>query len=163
MLVSMADLAKLFEKAGCSNVKTLLASGNVIFESALSSSALEKKLEASLKTKYKRDILVMVRGMDDLKKMERQDPFSGVKMTPNTRLYVTFLSEHSKGVKIPEPSPEFRIVRIFNGDVFTAIELSEEEGTTDSMSILEKVFGNHITTRNWNTVQKVFRAATEPV
>jgi uncharacterized protein (DUF1697 family) len=36
--------------------------------------------------------------------------------------------------------------------------LTADAGTVDAMEILEKEFGKDITTRNWNTVQKVAKA-----
>ncbi|MFZ2887025.1 MAG: DUF1697 domain-containing protein [Minisyncoccia bacterium] len=160
LIVKMADLTVMLEKAGFTEVQTILTSGNVIFDSETTNSeALEKKIETLLQKKYKRDIAVMVRNISEIKKMDAFQPFSGVKTTPNTRLYVVFLSEHSKGVKIPDENVNFRIVRILNGDAFVALELSDEYGTTDWMKTLEKVFGKRFTTRNWNTIQKVLKSA----
>lgn len=159
--VKMAELKALLEKAGFENIKTILASGNVIFDAEKTDvDALAKKIEVVLKKRYKRDIAVMVRTIDELKKMVAYNPFSGINATTQTRMYVTFMAEDSQGVRIPEPAPGFRIVRIKDRDAFCVVELSEDYGTVDSMGQLGKMFGSRITMRSWNTVQKVVRSAS---
>jgi uncharacterized protein (DUF1697 family) len=91
--------------------------------------------------------------------MERSQPFKGISITNNTRLYVTFLSDKSLGVKLPELPKDLRIVRIREKDVFAVLELSPKMKTTDSMNIIAKLFGTRITTRNWNTVQRILKLA----
>jgi uncharacterized protein (DUF1697 family) len=159
-LVKMTDLKTLLEAAGFENVQTVIASGNVIFEAKSGDDlSIERKIESALKKKYKRDVAVMVRSIDELQRMERSQPFKGITATSNTRLYVTFLSDKSLGVKLPELPPDLRIVRIRDKDVFAVLEISPHMKTTDSMNIIAKLFGERITTRNWNTVQKILKAA----
>jgi uncharacterized protein (DUF1697 family) len=37
------------------------------------------------------------------------------------------------------------------------LEVTAERGTVDIMAALEKHYGKDITTRNWNTVQKILK------
>ena len=159
-LVKMKDLKALLEKAGFENVQTVIASGNVVFEAHTGDElSIERKIETALKKKYKRDIAVMVRSIDELRKMERSQPFKGISVSKNTRLYVTFLSDKSLGVKLPELPADLRIVRIREKDVFAVLEISSKLKSTDSMNIITKLFGSRITTRNWNTIQRILKAA----
>ena len=159
-LVKMADLKKAFEARGFKNIQTILASGNVIFESKTADpEALTRKIETLLKKQWGRSIAVFVRTVDELSKMSALQPFKGVTIESTTRLYVTFLSENSRGLKLPELPSELRITRIKDDAVFSVLELSPKRNTTDSMAILEKAFGPRITTRNWNTIQKILKAA----
>jgi uncharacterized protein (DUF1697 family) len=157
--VKMDELKKAFESLGLKNVKTLLASGNVVFDSPNSSpSALAKTIEEKLKKKLGHEIVVLIREIGELKRLAEINPFKGIKLTPQTRLYVTFLSEKPKGgLKIPYESPDksFKLLRATESEVFSVVTLSQNSGTTDLMGFLEKQFGRKITTRNWNTIERV--------
>ena len=160
VLVKMADLKQLLETLGFEDVQSVIASGNVIFEARKGDDqSIERKIEAALKKKYKRDIAVMVRSIDELRAMDKSQPFKGVKTTKNTRLYVTFLSDKSLCIKLPELPADLRIARIREKDVFVVLEVTPKMKTTDSMNLMGKMFGTRITTRNWNTVQRILKAA----
>jgi uncharacterized protein (DUF1697 family) len=156
VLVKMVDLKELFEKAGFKDVKTILASGNVIFDSNLSPAVAEKKVEEMLRTKYKRDIFVIVRSIDDLKKIDKREPFKDINVTKNIRLYVTFCREKQTNIK-PQKHPGFAVLSVKDREIFSMLELSPTVKTPDVMKVMGKEVG--ITTmRNWNTVQKVIKA-----
>jgi uncharacterized protein (DUF1697 family) len=160
--VKMDKLKKTFEAIGFANVKTLLASGNVLFASpSVSESALVKKIEKKLETAFGRKIGVLIRKIDELQHLADADPFAGIKVTPKTRLYVTFLAEKTKsGLKIPYESPDknFKIIRATGSEVCSVLTLSPNSRTIDLMSILEKEFGRKVTTRNWNTINRILKA-----
>jgi uncharacterized protein (DUF1697 family) len=158
----MADLKDAFEKMGFENVRTVLASGNVVFESGQKdTTALTRALESGLKEAFHREINVILRSMDDLKKLRASEPFRGITVTPGVQIYVTFLSEKSgpRTVTIPYTSPqkEFSLLHATPREVFSVLDLSKGKGTTDVMNILKKEYGADITTRNWNTVLKVLK------
>jgi len=46
-------------------------------------------------------------------------------------------------------------VRITSTEVCTAITLSPRFGTTELMKVLDKEFGRSVTTRSWNTIEKI--------
>jgi uncharacterized protein (DUF1697 family) len=160
VLIKMADLKKVFEKMGFKNVRTILASGNIIFEAKKSDSKkLANEIETELKKNFKRDIKVMLRSINYLEKLQSEEPFKNIKVTPDTRRYVTLLAEKTKAhtITIPYASAngEFRIIHNTPWEVFSVVDLSKGKGTIDAMSILEKEFGSNITTRNWNTIERV--------
>jgi len=158
--VKMDKLKKTFEALGFANVKMLLASGNVLFTTpAAGESTLVNKIEKKLAADFGREIDVLVRKIDELQRLVAADPFAGVKVTPQTRLFVTFLSEKNKSsLKIPYETPDknCRIIRANDREVCSVLTLYR---TVDLMSMLEKEFGKKITTRNWNTVQKILMAS----
>jgi len=161
--VKMEELKKAFETLGFKNVKTLLASGNVLFAApAASESALAKKIERKLETVFGYEIGVLIRKIEGLQRLAEADPFAGIKITPQTRLYVTFLAEKPRsGLKIPYESPDqnFKIIRATGSEVCSVLTLSPNSRTVDLMSILEKEFGRKVTTRNWNTLEKILKAS----
>jgi uncharacterized protein (DUF1697 family) len=160
--VPMAMLKKALEKAGYENVKTLLASGNVTFEAGKKTpEVLRKELEALLQKTFGFSIPTLVRTQEQIDALLKSNPFKGVPVTKETRLYVTFLSEKpTTKLKIPYTSPEgnFRILRVTEGEVCSVLTITAKAGTVDVMKILEQEFGKNVTTRNWNTVQKLGKA-----
>ncbi len=161
--VKMDKLKKTFEAIGFTNVKTLLASGNVLFTApSASESTLAQKIEKKLETAFGREIGVLVRKVEELQRLADADPFARIKVTLQTRLYVTFLAEKPKSsLKIPYESPDknFKIIRATGSEVCSVLTLSPNSRTVDLMSILEKEFGRKVTTRNWNTINKILKAS----
>jgi len=159
--VAMEKLKKAFESLRFKNVRTLLASGNVVFETqSLSTAFLEQKIEENFKKTFGHEIGVLVRTMEELQRLNESQPFKGIDITPKTRLYVTFLSEKAKSsLKIPYTSPDksFRILRASTREVCSVLILSPTSRSVDVMNILEKEFGHKITTRNWNTIIRVLK------
>jgi len=160
--VKMEELKKAFEALGFENVKTLLASGNVIFAApSASESMLAKKIEEKLEQTFGHEIGVLIRKLEELQRLAEASPFAGIKVTPQTRLYVTFLAEKTKSsLKIPYESPDknFKIIRATGSEVCSVLTLTPNSRTVDLMSILEKEFGRKVTTRNWNTINKILKA-----
>ncbi len=161
-LVKMADLKKAFEEMGFGYVRTLLASGNVLFESGpMARKAIAEKIGSGLKRLFKKDVGVALRGLADLEKIRSSEPFRGVAVTPSRRLYVTFLAEKSRprAISLPYASPrgELRILRATPTEVFSVVDLAGGKGTPEAMAMIEKEFGANVTTRNWNTVLKVLK------
>ncbi|OGD21240.1 MAG: hypothetical protein A2W03_10635 [Candidatus Aminicenantes bacterium RBG_16_63_16] len=159
-LIKMEELKKAFVNMGFENVRTLLASGNVVFETLQSDKEmLTERIETELKNLFKKNINISLRSVDSLKALRSADPFRGIKVTPDIRLYVTFLSGKAKPRTITIPfAPargEFRILRVAPREVFSVVDLSKGKGTTEAMNILEKEFGSDVTTRNWNTILKI--------
>ena len=149
---------KAFESLRFQHVTTLLASGNVRFETRSENTAtLAKKIERRLATIFERDIGVIVRTIAEIQSLADAKPFKRIKVTPRTRLYVTFLSDKPKSVsKAPRSlAKNFEIVRVSSRDVCSVITLSANGQTTDLMAAIEKEFGRSVTTRNWNTIVRI--------
>jgi uncharacterized protein (DUF1697 family) len=160
----MADLRAAFERMGFGNVRTVLTSGNVVFD--ITQQAAEEEDFADLGARIESDlgrvlgfpITVALRRVADLQRLVASDPFRSVAITPDTRLYVTFLSRPvmaRAGVISERQEADLKLVQITPGEVFSAITLSPGWGTSELMALLEKEFGPGVTTRNWNTITKI--------
>lgn len=155
--VPMAVLKKTLEKLGYENVVTLLASGNVSFDSPEAAGPkLVAKLEEALEKTFTFTIPVILRSAEALAALAKSEPFKGIKVDENTRLYITFLTEKPKS-KTPPKSDDasFRILKVTDGEVVSVLQLDPEHRTVDAMAIIEKTYGKKVTTRNWNTVLKL--------
>ena len=88
----MPELKKCFEAAGFTDVKTILSSGNVVFNArATSEAVLERKAEAAMKKRLGNPFYTIVRSTDALRKMLDADPFSRFRLAKNAKRVVTFV------------------------------------------------------------------------
>jgi len=163
--IRMENLKKAFQSLGFRNVRTLLASGNVLFEApSANAGALVKRIEKKLQQTSGHDIGTVLRPTEDMQNLVAADPFNGIRVTPRTRLFVTFLSEPpNTSLRIPYESSDksFRILRVTDGEVCSVLTLGPQWARNlRQMDILEKEFGKKITTRSWNTVVRVLKAGT---
>jgi uncharacterized protein (DUF1697 family) len=162
-LIKMEELSKAFNSMGFKNVKTLLASGNVLFDTqGPKSTGLAEKIEHGLEKLLGHKIGVLLRTLPELKALADSRPFNNIKISSQTRLYITFLSEKPKtAIKAPYESPakQFKILRISQNEVLSVLELSPDSKSTDLMGFLDKEFGRAVTTRNWNTIEKLLDGA----
>lgn len=156
--VPMAELKSMLEKMGFKNVKTILASGNVIFDSVKSNATLlSEAIEKKLKETFGFEARTLVYDFRDIEKMIALDPFKGIKVTEDVRLYVTLLAQKPDSkLKAPHVSPDssFRILKVTGIAIFSVLSVKDSR-TVDAMSIIEKEFGKDVTTRNWNTMLKL--------
>lgn len=160
--VPMAELRKLLEKTGYAEIKTFLNSGNVVFKSQPADVvALEEKMAAQLEKTFGFPVPVRVRKSKTIKEIISADPFKEVDLTNDIRQYVTFLKQPPKEKNKPDlpwisSDGTYKIISSTKTEIFSILDLSRGK-TTDAMSILEKTFGNNITTRNWKTILKIFK------
>lgn len=71
----MTDLKAMCEAAGFTNVRTYIASGNVVFDSALTEKAVAKKLGASLEEYSGKPVGVLVRTGAEIAAVLEANPF----------------------------------------------------------------------------------------
>ena len=141
-IVKMDTLKHAFEKLGMKKVKTILASGNVLFDSTESDAgALCRTIEVGLDRELGHPVGVILRSIAQLEKLERADPFREVKMTPATRLWVTLLKEKTNG----------------KTEVFTVFQVGELRAGMDAMNELDRAWGKSITTRSWNILGRILK------
>ncbi len=156
--VPMAELKKVLEKIGIKNVKTLLASGNVVFEADSNKiDDLQISISSAIEKAFNFPVPVLLRSFPDIQKIIALDPFKNITITPQTRLYVTFLTkkvqDKASSNKV-SPDKSFTILAKTKSEVFSVLDLSVT-GTPEAMSTLKKEFGKEVTTRNWNTILKL--------
>lgn len=152
--VPMAELKALLEKHGFENVRTLLNSGNVIFDSK--DKLVVKQIEEILKKGFGFEIPTILNTADQIKDLVKANPFKGEKVAKEIRFYVTFIAEKPASLEIPKTREGFKILRITETEICTVLDLSSKNRTVDMMSILEHDYGKKVTTRNWNTVIKLY-------
>lgn len=156
--VPMAELRNKLTEIGCENVRTLLNSGNVVFETKLTNiQDLESKIESHLSHSFNFAVPVILRTKIDIDGLVHKNPFEAVPIHKDIRLYVSFLKDEPKiEMTLPYYSKDntFQILSISNRIICSVLDLSTTK-TPKGMEELEKLFGKNTTTRNWNTILKI--------
>ncbi|KWR89078.1 hypothetical protein RM96_16585 [Cupriavidus sp. IDO] len=159
MNARMSELTRCFEAAGFSEVKTLLSSGNVVFNAQSSSLAsLERRAEKAMQSELGHSFDTFVRPARYLQDLIDSDFFAGFGLAPSAKRVVTFLrSPVSPDVKLPIERDGASIVKANTMEVFSAYVPDPKKGPV-FMRLLERSFGKDITTRTLDTVIKCARA-----
>jgi uncharacterized protein (DUF1697 family) len=154
-------LRGVFEGLGYEHVASVLASGNIVFDSEESDvPALEHRIEGALTSQLGIRSRTIIRSHAELRALVDSDPFPDLTHGPGTYLTATFLKYPHPGAVLPRPpDPSIRIVGYDrSARVVLAITDSTVPGQAPTfMTWLERTCGKDITTRSWLTVQRVVR------
>ena len=157
MNAKMPELKRAFEAAGFTEVKTLLSSGNVIFDARSGSiESLQTKAEATMRKELGTAFLTIVRSVESLRALLASDPYRGVRLAPDSKRIVTFLRSPPKAkLDLPIELHGARIVAMRGSEIFS-VYVPTPKGPV-FMTLIEKTFGKEQTTRTWQTVEKAAR------
>jgi uncharacterized protein (DUF1697 family) len=148
--LAMKDLIALFEAAGCAQVTTYIASGNVIFEaSARVARAVPAAVTAAIEARFGLAVPVVIRTAAELDAVVASNPFpDGL-----DALFVMFLADRPAPARIAaldparSPGDSFRVVgreiylHLPNGAARTKLSNAYFDGKLATVS----------TGRNWRT------------
>ena len=154
-------LRSVFENLGFENVKTVISSGNVIFESpSRSVKRLEETIEIALPEQLGFTSTTIIRSQGQIQKLVDKHPFQGMEHSQASSLNVTFLKKKRKlDIKFPYKvdNRDYTLLGMYDGAICSVIDLTSAK-TPDLMLWLEKKFGKEITTRTWKTVERILKA-----
>lgn len=145
--LAMSDLAAMCVKAGFANVKTYIASGNVVFTSGKSEASVKATLEAELAAYACKPVGVMVRTADEIAAVAKANPFPDA---PGNRLVVIFLDN------APSPDALSDVRNVADEEIRLGkreIYVRYSDGMADSRLIIPAAKSG--TGRNMNTVVKL--------
>jgi uncharacterized protein (DUF1697 family) len=158
--VTMKELRDLAEGLGFTNVRTLLASGNLVFEASRTpSKKLEAALETAMEPTFKLKSEVMVCDQKDWAALIKANPFPKEARTkPNYLVVLVFKNK-------PDPAAINAYMKTYEGP--ETVKLSGRaayiffpDGQGRSRLKLPKSSGP-ATARNWNTVLKLGEMLTD--
>jgi uncharacterized protein (DUF1697 family) len=149
----MSELKSMCEELGFTAVKTYIASGNVVFASRKSETAIKAALEKRLAAYAGKPVGVLVRSADEMAQISAANPFP--KLAPN-RTMAIFLDR----------APPAGTLANVRGQKDEQIELGEREiyvyyGEGMAKSKLAIPAAKSGTARNMNTVAELARMAAE--
>jgi uncharacterized protein (DUF1697 family) len=165
-LIKMDVLARIFAGAGLKNVRTYIASGNVIFESgSANKAALTKKIEKALQQTLGYEVTVVLRTLSELESIVNRNPFKKYEASKDVMLCVVFLADEPKTkLKLPLVSlPENLEVFEVADRAACVVSRRKKNGWFGfPNNFVEKQFSVAGTTRQWSSVNKILKAAKKP-
>jgi len=150
----MADWRRCLAHAGFGGVVTVLASGNVVFDTdELPDDEVASSVEAAMEAGLGRSFATIVRPQAELAAIVAADAFAAWTLAPGSKRVLTFLR------RAPSCLPQLPLIvdatTIFAADdrtVYTAY-VPDRRGP-QFMNLIERTFGKDVTTRTWQTVTK---------
>ena len=152
-VLRMADLKALADELGFTSVRTFIASGNLLFETAKGEASVKAALEAAVKSHMSREVGVMVRTAAEMEQVLAANPFAG---EPGNRVVAIFLDE-APAADALEAAKNIADERMALGTREIYVHYPSGQGQS-KLAIPAAARG---TARNMNTVAKLAELARE--
>jgi uncharacterized protein (DUF1697 family) len=156
--LKMAEVAKAFEAAGFTDVRTILASGNVLLESRSGVDAVRKKAEAALRDAFGYDAWVLAYDVATVAAISKAYPFE--REVEGHHSYVTFVTDKKVldelAALAKDAGPDEKI-KSGKGVIYWQVPRTGTLDTTIGKTMGKKRYKSSTTTRNLRTVDKVLR------
>jgi uncharacterized protein (DUF1697 family) len=152
----MKDLADIFQKSGCGNVRAYIQSGNVVFDCPTSVERLRETVGLAIEKKFGFNPSLVLRKLADLEEIVRNNPFlkAGVQ---ETELHVVFLADEPKAADIATldrykiPPDDFAVR---GKEIFLRLPNGAGRSKLAGAPFHTKL-NTTATARNWRTVNKL--------
>jgi uncharacterized protein (DUF1697 family) len=161
--VAMSDLRQVATNLGFTNVTTYIQSGNLIFSSKGTASELEVHLEEALGSQFGFAIPVIIRSKPQWLAYAKSTPFPDAQQLRPQVLLLAVCK-----MSIPRGAVELLMARaslgerVAQGKEALWIDFLGGSGRSKlNPSVLDRVCGGPVTTRNWRTVQAIAQLLTE--
>jgi uncharacterized protein (DUF1697 family) len=156
--LKMSDLKRCLEIAGYTDVKTVLSSGNVVFDSGSRSlAAIERQIEAALTKHLGRSFYTIVRSVKHLNDLIEADPYADFDLPAEAKRIVTFARKlPSPKSPLPVERDGAQILAAGSREAFSAYVPGPRGAVF--MELIKATFGSEVTTRTWETVKKCAKA-----
>ncbi len=152
-------VCRCLETLGYRYVRALQASGNYLFEyDEASNATLEAAIETSIEEAVGFRRAAIVRNVDEIASLIQHDPFKGMVHNSGTYLLVTFMKQPAKldfSLPYQPPGKPYTIIGASEDMLFSVTDNTSGK-TTDLMVWLERHISKDITSRTWNTMQRIY-------
>tara|TARA_B100000519_G_scaffold92116_5_gene80254 strand:+ start:14206 stop:14667 length:462 start_codon:yes stop_codon:yes gene_type:complete len=153
----MAELADLVEGLGFAEVRTVLASGNVLFETADESDSAAARLETALRDRFGYEAWVHVLPLDAIRRIVYAYPFERGRDGWHDYAIVAVRSEVREELLAVELDPEAERAAPGEGVIYwTVLQGSTIDSRLGKVQAAARM-KPWITTRNLNTLEKLVR------
>jgi uncharacterized protein (DUF1697 family) len=159
--LKMADVADALADAGFAEVRTILASGNIILESRASAETVRAKAETALRKRYGYDAWVLVYPIDTVRTIVDHYPFEPER--DGYQSYVTFVSDTDVLDELAELAGQAKAdEKIARGPdsagvIYWQVPKNNTLDSTIGKTMGKKRYKSSTTTRNMRTLAKVLR------
>jgi len=157
-ILPMADLRAAVEKAGFGQVRTLLQSGNLVFDAgSLTPAASEKKLQAMCAKTFGLTNEIHVRTPKDFEAIIAANPFAKEAEADPGHVHVLFLREAPPAAAYAALAAAIKGPEIVRAGGRHAYMLYPDGMGRSKLTpaVIARHLGMPGTARNWNTVQKL--------
>jgi uncharacterized protein (DUF1697 family) len=161
--LKMAEVASALTDAGFSQVRTVLASGNVLLESASGVAAVRKKAEAALRERFGYEAWVLAYDIDTVRTIGEAYPFE--REVDGYQSYVTFVADAAvldELTALADSTGPSEKIRRGDGSDYWVVYWQVPKGATLDTTIGKTMgkprYKSSTTTRNLRTLAKVLRA-----
>jgi uncharacterized protein (DUF1697 family) len=156
--VRSAELAELFRQMGLADVRTVLASGNVVFDSSDgSAAALKLRIETALTDRFGYDAWIVLESLERVRRVIEDFPFE--REREGWHPYVLFSSEQASLDELlaaaPTLDPADESVRAGEGVLYWHCRRAVGIGSAFSKLTAKSRFRSTTTTRNLRTLLKL--------
>ncbi|MBF0680551.1 MAG: DUF1697 domain-containing protein [Devosia sp.] len=162
--MKMAELKSCLEAAGFSDVKTILASGNVRLVADGPEAQLKAKLEKAIAEQFGFEVGVVLRSEEQLAKMLSENPFGALDPAADlTRHVLLFDAPLPDGIALESRPRDTEILRIDAREIYIASYLQANGRYTEHVEEVLKPLYARLgkttldTMRNWNTIEKILQ------
>jgi uncharacterized protein (DUF1697 family) len=157
--LKMADVAAVFTGLGLDKVKTILASGNVLFDSTGSADALKPRIEKGLGERFGYDAAVHVLELDAIRRVADDFPFDADR--EGWHPYVVFVSDEGIGRDLLALQATLdegaESIRPGDGVIYWTVERGSTVSSVFGRETGRAKYKSSTTTRNLRTLQKLLR------
>lgn len=152
--LKMADVADALTDAGFNNVRTILASGNVLLESSAKVATVRKKAETALRDRFGYDAWVLAYDLDTVRAVDEAYPFE--RDADGQQSYVTFVTDADILDELAQlrPGPDEKIQR-GEGVIYWQVPKGSTLDSTVGKTMGMKRYKSSTTSRNLRTLAKV--------
>jgi len=163
-MVPMADLRKVIEGLGFTEVRTVLQSGNVVFHGAAKAAgAHERELEAAVSKRFRVATDCLVRSAGEWETIVAGNPFRAEAERDPAHLVLVLLKDapKTKAVDALTASITGPETVIAGGRQLWVVYPAGIGDSKLTLPVIETKLGTRGTGRNWNTVLKVAELLNE--
>ncbi|MFH0882382.1 MAG: DUF1697 domain-containing protein [bacterium] len=159
----MAELTEMFTAAGCSEVRTYIQSGNIVFRSPGSlAERIPERITEAILDRFNMQIPVITRTADELREITRNNPFLQAGADQQA-LHVVFLRSRPDAAKVASldphrSSPDRYAVRGREIYLHCPNGFARTKLTND---YFDRTLSTTSTVRNWRTVLKLLEMAVK--
>ncbi|RUX72686.1 DUF1697 domain-containing protein [Mesorhizobium sp. M7A.F.Ca.US.001.04.1.1] len=155
--VVMADLKAMAEDLGLKNPRTLVATGNLVFEAPATDIAdLEQRLEAAFEKTFGRHVDIIVRGAEDWLKLAAGNPFPADSAKAGDQVAVRVMRKPAPVEAVTGLQAYAGVdekVTSVGGDIW--VVFSRERPSSRLLAAMNHKRMGTGTSRNWNTVRRL--------
>lgn len=160
--ITAAGLVRNFEEHGAAGARSFISTGNLVFwYEGDDLERLAADVSAAIRRETGNEVAVFIRSRDYLLQLDGQNLFAGASW-PAEEIFERLVTFLPKGVSFNVDLPfysrrqDIEIFAAAAGELFSVNRLVEGR-TSTAGTVIEKLAGAPVTTRNWNTIERLLQ------